>query len=223
MIHAVSRIPGMRLHTFRNWLWSTAAILPCRKCRSNFRRHIRSKKCDHATTPPMLGICLHREVSLDLKKRTSKTYTAQDLPSPSVANIFQPTFWLAVSSNKTRRKTGPIHKWLKETETLLKSVPGKTYDNAIASLSKLRSGAFGPILVHTREHTRQTHLRSAVLKMLREMKISNIPGQGSISRIRVVTSRSHRASTKRRHTENRKSRSGTRRRSRAVDSRTSSG
>ena len=226
MIHAVSRIPGISLELYRKWLESTAAVLPCRKCRNNFRRHIKSGRCDYARSAAILGICLHREVSKDLKKKTvasAKRYTEDDLPSPTVHNILQPHFWLIVANNKTLRKTTPLREWFRITEELLNHATGDAYDDAAQALRDLQMGTFGPIVKHSTESVRQRHLVKAVRKMLKTAGITDLPTQGSISRMRSTTTRSRRisrASTKRRQTDARSSRSVTRRRSRAVDSRT---
>ena len=226
MIHAVSRVPGISLEMYRDWLHATAAILPCRKCRNNFRRHIKSDGCDYARSPAVLGICLHREVSRDLKKKTvasAKRYTEDDLPKPTIENILQPTFWLTVANNKTIRKTAPLRDWFRTTEEILNHATGDTYDDAAQALRDLQMGSFGPIVEHSTESVRQRHLVKAIRKMLKTTGITDLPTQGSISRMVSKNARSRRvsrASTKRRHTDARSSRSSTRRRSRAVASRT---
>lgn len=228
MIHSVSRVPGIPMEMYRKWLRSTAAILPCRKCRRNFRRHIRSGRCDYARSPAFLGICLHAEVSKDIGKKTAasaKRYTEEDLPEPTIQNIFQPTFWLTVANNKTLRKTGPLREWFRDTEEILNAASGDMYDDAAQALRDLQMGAFGPVLKHSTESVRQRHLVDAVRKMLIAAGVTELPTQGSISRMRSTTARSRRvsrASTKRRHTDARSSRLVTRRRSRAASSRTSS-
>lgn len=229
MIHSVSRIPGISMGMYRKWLQSTAAILPCRKCRRNFRRHIRSGRCDYAHSPPELGICLHREVTKDVSNKISPSatsYTEEDLPKPTVENILEPTFWLTVANNKTLRKTVPLRRWFRDTEEILNAASSDMYDDATQALHDLRVGVFGPVLKHSTESARQRHLVSAMRKMLITAGITKLPTQGSISRMRSTTSRSRRsprAFTKRRQTDARSSRSVTRRRSRAVSSRTSSG
>ena len=217
------------MERYRKWLQSTAAILPCRKCRKNFRKHIRSGRCDYARSPPELGICLHREVTKDVRNKISssaKSYTEEDLPKPTVENILEPTFWLIVANNKTLRKTAPLRRWFRDTEDILNAAPDDMYDVAAQALRDLRMGEFGPVLKHSTESARQRHLVGAIRKMLVAAGITNLPTHGRISQMRSTTVRSDRASrafTKRRHTDARSSRSVTRRRSRAVSSRTSSG
>jgi hypothetical protein len=224
MIHAVSHISGLSISQYRKWLIATSAILPCRKCRKNFKRHLNSGRCDHARSSSMLSICLHSEVSADLGKTSNKKYNESDLPTPSIQNILQPSFWLSVANNKTLRKKGALSTWFKETETIL-SIAKHT--KAVDSIIQLQKGLYGPILKHTTEAIRQRHLIKAVRKMLHSSGIKELPTQGSILRMRSSTSRrrpSHsKAFTKRRHAEYRKHRSGTRRRQRAVSRRTSSG
>lgn len=223
MIHAVSRLPGLPLDSYQRWLSATAAILPCRKCRRNFRRHIRSGRCNHAKTPAELSICLHYEVSRDLGKTTAasrRQYVPEDLPPPTVTNILQPIFWLTVAMNKTQGKTSTLRRWFRETERVLSDAGN---DDAAQALRELQMGSYAPILTHTQEAARSRHLTAAVRKMLKDAGIHRqmIPTQGKMSLILATTS-GPRASTKRRHSERRSSRSGTRRRSRATPSRTSS-
>lgn len=224
MIHAISRVPNLRLKTYRNWLNATSAILPCRKCRNNFRKHIRSGKCDSARSPTTLGICLHRVVSKDLGKPSGKRYTERDLPAPTVQNILQPVFWLAVATNKTLRKKGALHTWFRETENILNASSSKKYQPAIHALRELQTR---DSLQYVTETTRQKHLTNAVREMLRNAGISStrLPAHKSIVRMRSTrrSRPSSRASTKRRHTDARSSRDGTRKRSRATSSNVSSG
>lgn len=236
MIHAVSVIPGMTMTSYRRWLNATAMILPCRKCRSNFKNHIRSTGCVDAQTPPDLGICLHTEVSKALGKKTRDAgYTIRDIPKPSVGDILEPSFWLAVAGNTTIRKTNTLRTWFKETERILTG----WNTQASTAVLKLQSGVFGTILGNTSDTNRKKGLTNAVRKMLVQAGVSKerIPTQGSISRMRVSKTRRRivsseigsvplvrsRASKKRRQTDRRNSRSETRRRTRHASSKTSSG
>lgn len=223
VIHSVSNIPSLTLESYKAWLESMSKILPCRKCRKNFKKHLSSDKCDGALTPPELGICLHDEVTKDVKKTHTKKYKVSDLPPASIQNIYDPVFWISVGMNKTVRKTVALRNWFRETERLLNEAPGSYYDIAADSIRDLQKGVYAPILSHTQEAARTRHLTSAIRKMLKMAGVREVPSHGRMVRILSITSGSHvNASKKRRHTDARNSRSLTRRRSRAAFSRISS-
>lgn len=117
MIHAFSKIP-VSFEEYTQWLKATARILPCRKCRNNFKRHIRSHKCDNAKSNEYLSICLHNAVSEEIKGSQSNT-SIDDLPKPTLQNLFPSEFLSTFYLNTTLGKDSVILKWLSLTEILI--------------------------------------------------------------------------------------------------------
>lgn len=122
MIHAFSRLP-VTLGAYRSWLEATVGVLPCRKCRKNFKRHLQGTACKHPDTPATLSICLHEEVSRDLGKTSPNArpgvWKPADLPAPTRGNLIQPMFWMTLAANTMERKNGVIEQWLEATVEIL--------------------------------------------------------------------------------------------------------
>lgn len=117
MIHAFSKM-SISLKEYTQWLNATARILPCRKCRNNFKRHIRSHKCDTAKSNEYLSICLHNAVSEEIKGKQTNI-SIDDLPKPTLKNLFPSEFLSTFYLNTTLDKDAVILNWLSLTEVII--------------------------------------------------------------------------------------------------------
>ena len=166
MIHSFSRLP-VNVDEYRTWLKSVVGILPCRKCRRNFRRHLHSSNCQGPKTPEALGICLHDAVNKENKRLLwGEKHSQSELPPATNKNLFEPTFWMTMSLNTTLRKNSPIFEFLLETEKILK-VAKK--DKEAELVKKLRMGEYCPILEHEQDCTRKRYLESGIRQMMKEL------------------------------------------------------
>jgi hypothetical protein len=173
MIHSFSRLP-VSVVEYRRWLTAVVGVLPCKKCRRNFRRHLHSSNCEGPKTPESLGICLHDVVNKDKDKIIwSNKHNIIDLPEANIQNLFEPTFWMTMSLNTTLRKNTPINTFLIETEEILKNGGLNKEANLV---NKLRSGKYCPILEHKQDCTRKHYLETGIRRMMSELGV-NVPSR----------------------------------------------
>ena len=165
VIHAYSKLP-VSIDTYKQWLIATAGVLPCRKCRRNFRRHLRGAECKDIKSPAEYGICLHETVSEDLGKKTAihkpGVFRPKDLPEPTKCNLLQPMFWMTMATNTMEGKNRVIRHWLCKTIDILKE-SGDDYLEIINHIKPLLDdGCFGL----EQNKARRRHFAKAIRKML---------------------------------------------------------
>lgn len=217
MIHAYSRLP-VTLGAYRSWLEATVGVLPCRKCRKNFRRHLGGTTCKHPDTPAELSICLHEEVSRDLGKTNPNAlpgvWKPKDLPAPTKDNLLQPMFWMTLAANTMERKNGVIERWLDATAEILEkggmnelSLEVKGFLKKISSVNV--TADFGGALTLHQNAAR----RRRMAEQLREFLGVNAPTQTDIrAKFDKVPPWRRRATRKREQADKRSSRSTIKRR-----------
>jgi len=209
MIHSFSRLP-VNVDEYRGWLKSVVGVLPCRKCRRNFRRHLHSSNCQGPKTPEGLGICLHDAVNKENNRPLWGDYhTQSELPEASNKNLFEPTFWMTMSLNTTLRKNTPISDFLFETERIL-TIAKK--DREAELVKKLRLGEYCPFLEHTQDCARKKYLEEGIRLMMKDLG-NDVPTRASLIRQLHVRGDRLSATKKRAKTVIRNSPSGSRRRS----------
>lgn len=209
MIHSFSRLP-ISIDDYRVWLKSVVGILPCRKCRRNFHRHLHSSNCTGPKTPETLGICLHDAVNKEKDKKLWENEHRQDeLPAPTNQNLFEPTFWMTMSLNTTLRKNTPILKFLLETENILR-LANKIKEADL--IKKLRLGEYCPILEHQQDCTRKRYLENGIRQMMKDIG-NTVPSRKELVKELHVRGDRLSATKKRAKTEIRNSPSGSKRKS----------
>lgn len=176
MIHSYSRL-SVSMEDYTRWLITTSKILPCRKCRRNFKRHIQSQICKEARSNEYLSICLHKAVSDSLDK-SQREYTIHDLPGVTRENLFQPEFWSTLYINTTLGKDRVIREWLRETERILRK--GKREEEADLVHSLLET----PLFVKKADYARKRDLRNRIreFQMRARIRVSYEFGKSSTSR-----------------------------------------
>lgn len=182
MIHTYSRI-NISLRDYIKWLKATSKILPCRKCRHNFKRHIASQICKPAKSPEYLSVCLHNAVSTTLGKAPehSREYTTNDLPGVNRENLFQPEFWSTMYLNTTLRKDKVLREWVRVTERVLRK--GGLNEEA-DGLQKLLNGVYGEFLPAKKQDlTRKRYLRETIHSFLRSMGVRTLTRAQERSRL----------------------------------------
>lgn len=181
MIHTYSRL-NISLRDYTKWLKTTSKILPCRKCRHNFKRHIRSHICKPAKSSEYLSLCLHNAVSTTLGKAPyHREHTINDLPGVNRENIFQPEFWSTLYLNTTIGKDNVIREWVRTSECVLRK--GGMTEEA-NGLSKLLNGEYGEFLPNKkRDLTRKRHLRKTIHTFLKDMKVRTLDRSQELSRL----------------------------------------
>lgn len=182
MIHTYSRL-NISLRDYTKWLKATSKILPCRKCRQNFKRHIQSHICKPAKSTEYLSICLHNAVSTTLDKGPENRgeYTIEDLPGVNRENIFQPEFWSTMYLNTTIGKDKVLREWVKISERVLRrSGMGEEADG----LRKLLDGYYGDFLPKkSQDLTRKRHLRKTIHSFLKDMGVRVLDRSQELSRL----------------------------------------
>lgn len=183
MIHTYSRLP-VDLGDYIRWLKATSKILPCRKCRQNFKKHIESHICKPAKSTEYLSICLHNAVSntldrsYDDKTKQSYEYKIDDLPEISRENLFQPEFWSTIYLNTTIGKDKVIQNWLKETRRILRK--GKMVDEAVFVDNLLKS----EYLPKTKQDkSRRVYLRKVIQDFQKDMNVRRLSYSQELSRL----------------------------------------
>jgi hypothetical protein len=113
MIHSVSQL-GITPKQYYTFLEKLQHILPCKYCRNNFWRNLRSLKhsLPHEKDQlPLWSIHVHNTVSLDLDSDADvwePVKTLHLLPEVSVETLFPEGFFYAVSLNVTDEKRIPV-------------------------------------------------------------------------------------------------------------------
>ena len=183
MIHAFSRLP-VSLGAYRSWLEATVGVLPCRKCRKNFQRHLDGVACKSPKTPAELSIFLHEEVSKDLGKRGKDAqpgvWKPTDLPEPNPCNLIQPFFWMTLASNTLERKNTAIERWLQETAGLLEKTPHESLGKQILDF-KGSLMAPGGALALMRNLDRRRRMAEQIRGFLESLKL-HAPSQAELRR-----------------------------------------
>lgn len=222
MIHAYSRLP-VTLGAYRSWLEATVGVLPCRKCRKNFRRHLGGTTCRHPSTPAELSICLHEEVSRDLGKTNPNArpgvWKPKDLPPATTENLLQPMFWMTLAANTMEQKNGVIERWLDATAEILET--GKKVDVArgvreflekITAINTTTTAECGGALTLHQNAARRRRMAEQLREFLGEMGV-NAPTQTDLrSRFDKTPPWRRRATRKREQADKRSSRSTIKRR-----------
>lgn len=209
MIHSFSRLP-VNVDEYRTWLKSVVGVLPCRKCRRNFHRHLHSSNCQGPKTPEALGICLHDAVNKEKERPLwGESHNQSDLPDPTNKNLFEPTFWMTMSLNTTLRKNTPISEFLLETERILRLAKK---DEEADLVKKLRMGEYCPILEHEQDCARKRYLEDGIRQMMKELG-NDVPTRVALVKELHVRGDRLSATRKRARTLMRNSPSGSRRKS----------
>ncbi len=173
MIHTFSQL-NISLGDFTKWLKATSKILPCRKCRQNFKKHIRSQICKPAKSSEYLSICLHNAVSTTLGKPpvNTKKYTIDQLPGVTRENLLQPEFWSTFYLNTTRNKQKVIREWVRVSERVLRKT-GKLEE--ASALKRLLNREYGEFLPNKKQDlTRRRHLRKTIHSFLQSLGIRTL-------------------------------------------------
>lgn len=199
MIHAYSMLDISKTD-YHKWLMATSRVLPCRRCRNNFRRHLSSTTCDHSRTPLELSVCLHDNVRKDQHKKIVKGYT---IPAPTTQNLFQTEFWSTIYLNTSLGKDFAIKEWLKHTARLLK-LAGKHKESSL--VRGILKGDYGDILTKTQDSARKQELKLAIQKFQITIGVPTLTRTQELSRL--GKSSRPRATRKRRRISKRNSPSG---------------
>ena len=182
MIHTYSRL-NISLREYTKWLKATSKILPCRKCRENFKRHIHSQICKPAKSSEYLSVCLHNAVSTTIKKASDKStkYKIDELPGVNRENIFQPEFWSTIYLNTTLGKNKVLREWVRETEYILRrSGMIKEADG----LMNLIDGKYGDFLPEKKQDlTRKRHIRKVIHNFFKDMGVRTLNRSQELSRL----------------------------------------
>lgn len=182
MIHTYSRL-NISLREYIKWLKATSKILPCRKCRQNFKRHIESQICRPAKSTEYLSICLHNAVSTTLGKVSDNRneYTIEKLPGVNRENLFQPEFWSTMYLNTTKKKDKVLREWVKISERVLRK--GGMVEEA-DGMMRLLGGYYGDFLPNKkRDLTRKRYLRKTIQGFLKDMGTRVLDHSQELSRL----------------------------------------
>ena len=199
MIHAYSML-DITKEQYKKWLMATSRVLPCRKCRKNFRKHLSSTTCDYAKTPLELSICLHDNVRKDQHKNIMRDFT---VPKPISKNLFQTEFWSTLYLNTTLGKDFAIKEWLKETAKILHSSGKHTDSQLVRGILK---GKYGPFLTKIQDSARKRELKNVIQKFQTTVGLETLTHTQELSRL--GKSSLPRATRKRRRIPKRSSPSG---------------
>jgi hypothetical protein len=182
MIHSFSRLQ-LNVDEYRSWLKTVVGILPCRKCRRNFRKHLHSSNCQGPKTPEALSICLHDAVNKEKERPVwGDTHNQSDLPPAINKNLFEPTFWMTMSLNTTLRKNTPIFRFLIQTEKILILANRQKEADLV---KKLRLGEYCPILEHEQDCTRKRYLEHGIRQMMKDLEIDVPPRSVLVKELHV--------------------------------------
>lgn len=198
MIHSVSRLP-IELEDYRKWLFATSRILPCRKCRRNFRRHLREDTCDNSKSPEYLSICLHDVVNAEHSKPTGRV-VIQQLPAFSKKGMFEPYFLATLFLNTTIGKDKVIHEWFRETERILRIGGQSRMAEIVNSMLQI------PIFTKKRDYERKLEMKQWLWQLFTKLGIK-IPSNQDLEH-QLGRSLRPRATRKRRSQEKRSGVSG---------------
>jgi hypothetical protein len=182
MIHTYSRL-NVDLGEYTRWLQATSKILPCRKCRQNFKKHIRSQICKPAKSPEYLSICLHNAVSSTIGKDmpSAHEYTIQDLPELTRENLFQPEFWSTMYLNTTIGKNKVLCEWVKQTERILRKGNRTEEADRILDLIYGKYGEFPP--TKKQDLARRRQLRTTIQRFLKNVSVRVLTPSQEYSRL----------------------------------------
>ena len=180
MIHTYSRL-NISLRDYTKWLKTTSKILPCRKCRQNFKKHIQSQICKPAKSSEYLSVCLHNAVSMTIKGAEFDNHKIDNLPGVNRENLFQPEFWSTLYLNTTIGKDKVLREWVRVTECMLRKSGMIKEADGLLNLINHKYGDFLPN--KKRDLTRKKHLRKTIHNFLRDMGVRTLNHSQELSRL----------------------------------------